>query len=80
MKIDEYRAQLMELRAQVVTDYEADLARIDRAIEALQPENLPAPVSQPPTKRQRKRMPAAARAAVSARMKKYWADRRKKKG
>ncbi len=64
--------------------------RLSRAIEILQAENAPAspapassgakPKKASKKRRKRSNMSAEQKAAVSARMKKYWAQRRKEKG
>lgn len=83
MDLDQIRAGLLTLHAL----YQKRLAQIEEAIRTLAALDSvdPAPVTEQvtqatATKRKRKGMSRDARAAVSARMKKYWADRRKKKG
>jgi hypothetical protein len=60
-----------------------EIASIERAFPELgtvtRRRPLDAPTSGAKVKRRRRRMSAASRKAVSARMKRYWADRRKLK-
>ncbi len=55
-------------------DQERQLARVNRAIDALT--DAPAKKKKIATKKKRKPMSAAARKAVSVRMKQYWAAKK----
>ena len=57
----------------------AERDKLNRAIEALQPEPEQTGRRSPATKRARRGMSAAARKAQSKRMKAYWAQKRKQK-
>ena len=75
------RKELERLGAQARLDQlQHEIAAIRRAFPGLGGGRRPAPAGDgAPVKRRRSRMSAAARKAVSVRMKKYWAARRKAK-
>ena len=80
MRIEDIRAKLLTDRASLVAEYESELARVDDALHALGGSDNGAGVPAPTVAivRKRSNMSKAARAAVSARMRKYWADRKRK--
>ena len=74
------RKELERLGAQARLDQlSAEIAAIRRAFPGLGRGRRPSAVGDAPPRRRRSRMSAAARRAVSVRMKKYWAARRKAK-
>jgi hypothetical protein len=77
-------AELAALGARVkIAELEAQIAELRRRFPGAARGNVAvsASVRTAPVRRKRRRnMSAKARAEVSARMKKYWAERRKKKG
>ena len=75
------RKELERLGAQARLDQlQSEIAAIRRAFPGLGRGRPPAAAGEAPGRRRRSRMSAAARRAVSVRMKKYWAARRKAKG
>ena len=80
--IDDGRTALLEARAY----YERLIAQIDAALEWIIPETSDHTTNETKvgvptgiTVKRKRHMSAAARREVSDRMKKYWADRRKKR-